>query len=165
MADVDTRGEVAENGRRRADKLKEVLSWLGVVTLVATGVIGYVAINGARDAKTLTRTIEVKEDQQIDLTRRANWRICERTMRDRALAHALIGVATDTSNGVANETRRLVERQNPIVDCDPNLRGQPAEPLPPAAQRAYVRRWQRGELTPLPEVPGAPPGLQRPPSR
>lgn len=158
------RGAVAENGRRRADALKEILAWLGVVNLVALAVVGYVAIDGAGEAKTIAATIETKEDQQIDLVRRATWRICERTMRDRALAHALIGEASPTGAGDTRsentKVRRLVEQQNPIVDCDPNLRGEPADPLPSAAQREFVRRWQRGELDPLPEVPGEPPGLR-----
>lgn len=141
-----TRGDVAHAGRRRTDKLKDVLAWLGVLSLVATAIVGYVAISTVGDVRD-------NDDAQIALVRRAAWRLCERDMRDRALAHAFVQ---------QSDALKLVQQQNPIVDCDPNLVGEPAKPLPPHAQEAFVRRWQRGELEPLPEPPTPPAGLKKP---
>lgn len=163
--------ENRKTGRRRWDAVKTAVAWSSPATLIVSAVIGYVAISTASDAQDLARAvrrntdaIEVKEDRAIDLTRRASWRLCERAMRDRALLHAaLITPPPDGESPAQQEARRLfralVERQNPIVDCDPNLVGQPAYALPVKDQRAFVRRWQAGELDPLPEPPGVEPGL------
>lgn len=131
-------------GRRKWDAVKTILAWSSPLSLLVSAIIGYVAI-------TTAYSIRTEERQSIDLVRRAAWRLCERDMRDRALAHALL----------SGRPRKLAEIQNPIVDCDPNLSGEAAYALSPADQRAFVDRWLRGELAPLPEPPGRRPGLKQ----
>lgn len=133
-----------EHGRRKSDAIKTTLAWSGVVAVLISAVVGYVAISTVGDVRR-------EERESIDLVRRAAWRLCSRDMRDRALAHALL----------EGRPRMLAEIQNPIVDCDPNLKGRPAYALTPAGQRAFVDRWLHGELDPLPEPPGRKPGLDR----
>jgi hypothetical protein len=108
----------------------------------------------------------VNEVRDVRNIRQAAWRLCERIQRDRALAHALVGEgkadAAGDTHSEPSGVRELVELQNPIVDCDPNLVGRPATVLPAAEQRAFVRSWQKGELEPLPEPPGCDNKLFRP---
>lgn len=141
-------------GRRRWDAVKTVLAWTAPVLLLVSGVIGYVALDTAQRAQSDAREFRDDDRRQIDLTRRAAWRLCERNMRDRALAHSLVGK-------IGSPRRRQVEEMNPIVNCDPNLVGKPATPLTHEGQRAFVRLWELQQVEPLPEPPGRAPGLRR----
>jgi hypothetical protein len=73
------------------------------------------------------------------------FRFCRRINVDRAVVHYYLG------RGFGLRTlQRLEERGgDPILDCDPNVTGNPARYIGPLEQRKFVRRWRDNHLTPV----------------
>jgi hypothetical protein len=68
------------------------------------------------------------------------FRQCARINNDRAVAHFFI------AKGDVKIEQRL-QKQLPILDCKPNIIGQPAYPYSPVKQSDFVRRWASNRLT------------------
>lgn len=112
-------------------------------------------------ASSTDKRLDRNERRDRDDLRAAAYRICIRGKVDRAFAHSRIAHAL---HGRRRELAlRDLERLDglPILDCQPNLRGHGARPLPPAKQRAYMRAWEQHKLTeaqlgicPASRVPG-----------
>lgn len=111
----------------------------------------------------ITKNQQKLDDQQkqlIYLERRDRinsyqtaYRFCSRINNDRASTHWFISRLAHAQTGEAR--KRLLKIQHklearngePILNCDPNVVGNPATYISPAAQRRYVRRWDAGKLT------------------
>jgi hypothetical protein len=91
----------------------------------------------------LLRTVaEVEKTDRVS-ARATAYRLCSRNSVDRAFAHSRVMMA----GGLRALAPLEDEHGIPILDCTPNLDGRGAVPLPIHAQRDFVRRWERHELT------------------
>jgi hypothetical protein len=94
------------------------------------------------------------------------YRLCTRNKDDRAYAHTRErGLAILKADGTwipaaPMTARERLERRDtsralmatrllPILDCDPNVSGLGASPLPVSAQEDYMNRWRFGKLAPV----------------
>jgi hypothetical protein len=101
-----------------------------------------------------------------DTGRATAFRLCTRNKDDRAYAHTRErGLAILKADGtwipatpMSAKERRLrravsralmATRLLPILDCDPNVEGLGAQPLPVSAQEDYVDKWRLGKLAPV----------------
>jgi hypothetical protein len=129
--------------RRRDDSVASIL-WrrlLPAVTVIIAALALYVVI----------QRLEQVERRDRDTARRASYRLCARNRADRAFAHASV-TRRLSGPAQARALRALEDPEGiPILDCGANLRGGGARLMAPAAQRAFVEKWIRGELT-LPEL-------------
>lgn len=111
-----------------------------------------------------------QEKQDTQDARSAAFRICDRGNYTRAELHVAyngpkvsaekLRVIARTEPALAallsaaqeNQTTglRRVQKLNPILKCEPNLYGKAAREQTPAAQRAFVEKYRRLELPPLP---------------
>lgn len=88
------------------------------------------------------------------------YRFCTRNSVDRAAMHWLLAdqlprLARTTPGRerlapIALRYLRKLEDVHglPILDCEPNVRGESAKYLPPAKQRKFVKLWRDNKLTP-----------------
>lgn len=88
------------------------------------------------------RALAAKEREDNIIQRQTTYRVCARNSVDRAFAHDAVSHGPNGQAAV-----RHLEEVLPILDCAPNLRGQPARALPPTQQRAFVDRWKNGFLS------------------
>jgi hypothetical protein len=94
------------------------------------------------ETKTDRQILRVEQQNEIN-NRTTAYRLCNRNMVDRAFAHSRIKA------GGGQEALPPLERIDgiPILNCQPNLSGRGASKLNTKAQRDYVDRWERGQLT------------------
>lgn len=123
--------------------------WQDFVPAIAVGLAAYAVISfvDQRDVDRELREVDVElraiEQRDRDANRATAFRLCTRNKIDRAFAHSF-------SLDEPDELRRLqAEEGLPILNCDPNLRGQGATPLSPEDQREFVERWMAGALRPV----------------
>lgn len=88
------------------------------------------------------RALSMQERKDNIVQRQTSYRVCARNAVDRAFAHDAVSRGPEGAKAV-----RHLERVLPILDCVPNLTGQPAHAMSPLRQRAFVRRWVRNELS------------------
>ena len=75
------------------------------------------------------------------------YRFCSRINNDRAAVHWLI--KTGTRPDKKSRMRALEKKSGiPILNCAPNITGDPATYMSPSRQRRFVQRWSSGHLTP-----------------
>lgn len=138
-----------------------------------TIIVGFVL---ALLALAATGTLAIRNTNRIDrFDRERAYRNCARDMITRAELHAAyrqrIEVPAEVNQLAPNEpvlqallllsekSRRVglkrVERNQPILDCSANLRGETPKALSKKAQDRFIGRYLRNELNPLPDV-GAP---------
>jgi hypothetical protein len=101
-----------------------------------------------------------------DTGRATAFRLCTRNKDDRAYAHTRErGLAILKADGTwipatpMSASERLAAPRHvralmaknllPILDCDPNVQGVGASPLPISAQEDYMNRWRMGKLAPV----------------
>lgn len=126
-----------------ADRRAAPPEWIvvGLVFFSLTLMIVAVAVGASllRDVNNAVERIERVEAKNNRATRATAFRLCSRNAVDRAFAQSF-------SEG--RERRALQDPHVlPILDCRPNLEGRGAEPLSPAAQDEFVRRWQQRKLS------------------
>lgn len=110
----------------------------GVTTVALRNTRKVVELESAnRDA---LRTFQVLRKEQDAKIFRGLYRQCARNSVDRAFAHSRV------RQSAGRESERQLELTLPIIDCRPNLSGDPPTVLPPAAQRRFVLKWERGDL-------------------
>jgi hypothetical protein len=136
--------------------------WRDLVPLVAVLLFayGYVA-----DTPTVAdlRRVEVKDR---NTQRTTAFRLCTRNKDDRAYAHARErGLAIKRKDGtwikaVPMTPKERMRRRDfsralmdtpllPVLDCDPNVSGLGAVPMPVARQEAYMNDWRKRGLAPV----------------
>ena len=93
----------------------------------------------------------VEERDRINSYQTA-YRFCTRINIDRAVLHWFASASGQPNAATRSYLRRLERKDGaPILDCEPNIKGGPAAYLPRAAQRKFVRRWSKHQLT-APEI-------------
>lgn len=194
MATEDDRLNEASFDRRESDQRADDIETRadvdrGLIDLLAVGIVvlllfvGWFTFQASRTATKANSTssdIQALETKNRDTNRETAFRLCTRNKVDRAFAHASIrgipikGIQRGQTRSPGE--RRALEAVSdqlmigpllPILDCDPNLRGKGAHPLPLSEQIKFVKRWARGDLT-LPEAgicPNSVIGQAAPPSR
>jgi hypothetical protein len=141
--------------KRRSTDRPLTWLWLNLVPLFALTIAAWAVIENSNkvdraellairaETRSIAR-IEAVERQDRNTARASAYRICARAMVDRAFAHARI-----RSAGGTPALRKLQRKDGlAILDCTPNLDGLPAKAYTPAQQARFVRRWERGKLTP-----------------
>lgn len=125
-----------------------IIALLVIVCVAVT--VGFIALNRAEHTERLDR----------DTNRSTAFRLCSRNKADRAYAHtrerglAIAGIPEVPMSARERERRRDLSRilmQTPllaILDCEPNLKGHGARPLPLAEQEKYMDAWRRQQLSP-----------------
>jgi hypothetical protein len=105
--------------------------------------------NQAEIAKQQTSLAKLEERDRINSYQTA-YRFCTRGDIDRAVLHWFAS-ASGKPNAATRAYLRRLERKDgaPILDCKPNVTGDPATYMSPRRQREFVRRWRDHELTPV----------------
>lgn len=143
MADPDS-GPGARRNDRDRDRIRALAeAWeLAVKRLerrykrVAYGVIGVSVLSLATLVLTVVLARHEAKQRESSQLRAITYRVCQRESVDRAYAHSF----------TPRRDWPRVERQLPILDCDPNITGAPAKPLSSQDQRAFVARFKAGTL-------------------
>lgn len=100
--------------------------------------------------------LEKLEERDRIAAYRAAYRFCTRINVDRAALQSLV-IRTRNSQRSDPRARRFAraylrklqsKEGTPILDCAPNVVGGPAKYQSPRKQLAFVRRWDKGKLTP-----------------
>lgn len=156
-----------ERRRYRIRDLGRDIALLGVTLMFLWLLLG--GTPSENDLKRVERT-------DRDTARATAFRLCTRNKVDRAYAHArergLVIAGLPHPPHMTSEERRfrrlfsellMGDHLLPILDCEPNVTGHGARPLPVPEQERFVRRWahrtlQGVDLGICPEstIPGAP---------
>jgi hypothetical protein len=161
--------------RSRSDPLVRILVVV-LVCLLAIMVVGGVWLaRTAKQAETnseradrLSRVVRVLERNDRDTLRRAAFRICARDNLERAAIHAayqqkvppvdpaaleaepILAFLLDSGAAQRRFFLDLTRKNLPILNCRPNLDGNPAEPLSTERQARFVARYLKKRLDPTP---------------
>lgn len=145
--------------------------------MVVFGITQHNTITGISDNTDEIRENTVRIDKQehhdTRLLRRADARLCARENLVRAEVHVayqqrqpmpppeaflsspILKVLLDRARSVQKEGLRRVRDNLPILECAPNLRGQPAYALTDRKQRRFVDLYVHGRLTAVPTAEDA----------
>jgi hypothetical protein len=146
--------------------------WRDAVPLMLMALFVWAIVLGTPTQKDLQRV----ERADRDTARATAFRLCTRNRVDRAYAHArerglvIAGLPHPPRMSFAERRlRRMFSRLLmdphllPILDCEPNVMGHGARPLPVRDQERFVRQWARRVLPevalgicPDSTIPGAP---------
>lgn len=147
-------------------------AWRDLVPLALMLMFAWLLLGGTPSESDLRRV----EKMDRDTARATAFRLCTRNKVDRAYAHAvtrgLVIAGLPHPPRMSSEQRRfrrlfsellMSDHLLPILDCEPNVTGHGARPLPVPEQERFVRRWahrtlQGVDLGICPEstIPGAP---------
>jgi hypothetical protein len=139
------------------NQLKGIMIAFIVILTVGLAVGGYTIV-------TWIDRVEKLEAKDTASLRTAAFRICARDQLDRAEIHAayatpiIIPQSADpiviqllsSAEAQRKVSLRRVRANLPILDCKPNLEGNPADPLGPKGQRSFVAKYLQGLLDPTP---------------
>lgn len=93
------------------------------------------------------RNLEHLEQRDRINSYQAAYRFCTREAVNRVVVHWFIGKISDRRRSRAL-LRRLEQKSGlPVLDCEPNVRGEPARYQSPAKQHLFIRRWVKRELS------------------
>jgi hypothetical protein len=132
--------------------------WRDLVPLLALLLVGFAYFSDTPTTSDLRR-VEIRDR---DTGRATAYRLCTRNKVDRAFAHGRIrgiavrgepsqvpGIPTLEHKARIRLSRLLMHAPFlPILDCNPNLRGFGAKPLPIPEQERFLRRWSQRQIPP-----------------
>lgn len=163
MSDCRESREASSHASQRRRTHEDWRTWVLAVLLLSLSVTGFGscrAADAARDANRAVEDVAGVERQDRDTNRATAFRLCSRNKIDRAYAHArergipIEGLPAPRPMSRAERRLRVsISRslmQTPslvILDCEPNLMGHGARPLPIAEQERFMRRWAAHKLT------------------
>lgn len=150
----------ARHVNRRRYTVRDV--WRDAVPLVLILLFAWVIVIGTPSQNDL-KHVEAVDRNTGHATA---FRLCTRNKIDRAYAHTRErGLAIRKADGTwipatpmspkERRRRRDISRalmdtaRVPILDCDPNVTGLGAAPLPVSAQEDFMDKWRLGELAPV----------------
>lgn len=139
VADEDRAQAHHEAGVNRA--LINLIAQGVLIALLITSVAGILGLVTAR-------RVQKVEKEDRDVARASAFRLCTRNKVDRAFAHSSMQHSDPKKTPWGPKVSyKLMDKQYlPILNCEPNLRGLGAVPLPREEQQAFIDRWEAGEL-------------------
>lgn len=144
-----------------------------VVVMLATLIVGLGVFAWAQtrtNARVTANSDRIERQSKLDLlrSRHADARQCARENLVRAEVHVayqqeqpmpppeafaaepILRVLLDSSRTVQAHGLKRVRRNLPILECSPNLKGNPAYPLADKKQGRFVELYRHGRLDPTP---------------
>lgn len=135
----------ADASEKRMDKQRTLLDWIAAAVVLLlivcciTSLVAYLAAKQANHAIEVAQQVEAKDR---DTSRGTAYRLCTRNRIDRAFAHSSI-----RKRDPEIDRQLMGPLYLPILNCEPNLTGHGATTMPVDEQLAFVKRWERGDLT------------------
>lgn len=118
----------------------KMLAWVVIAEFILIAALSVAFLILLDKANTNQQKITRNHDAITVALEHTSFRQCARINNDRAVAHYFI------ARGRGKIEHRL-QMQLPILDCNPNVVGQPAKVLSHDKQSDFVKRWALGKLT------------------